>query len=74
MIELLSSCMFVPSHAPLVAFGIARGNWSVWTGDCCLRAVEALAGLPAAKYALHSLSIGGATFPSAGGGGGRQLM
>ena len=27
MIELLSSRMFLPSHAPLAAFGIARGNW-----------------------------------------------
>ena len=31
VIELLSSCMFIPSHAPLAAFGTARGNWSVWT-------------------------------------------
>ena len=29
MIELLYSCMFIPSHALLAAFGTARGNWSV---------------------------------------------
>ena len=29
MVELLSSCMVLPSHAPLVAFGTARDNWSV---------------------------------------------
>ena len=29
MIESLSSCMFLPSHAPLAAYGTARGNWLV---------------------------------------------
>ena len=74
MIELLYSCMFLPSHAPLAAFGTARGNWSVWTqaqATAALRGVVALAGLPANEYALHSLRIGGATFLSAGEGVGR---
>ena len=70
MIKLLSSGMFLPSHAPLAALGTARDNWSVWkqaraTG--ALRRVVALAGFPADEYALHSLRIGGATFLSAGG-------
>ena len=50
MIELLASCMFLPSHAPLAAFGTARDNWSVWTqarATVALRRVVALAGLPA---------------------------
>ena len=74
MIELLS-CMFLPSHAPLAAFGTARGNWSVWTHarpTAALRGVVALAGFPADEYALHSLQIGGAIFLSAGGGVGRS--
>ena len=29
MVLLLSSCMFLPSNAPLAAFGTARSNWSV---------------------------------------------
>ena len=29
MIELLSSCMSLPSHEPLAAFGTTRDNWSV---------------------------------------------
>ena len=27
MTDLLSSCMFLPFHAPLVALGTVRGNW-----------------------------------------------
>ena len=70
MIELLSSCMCLPSHAPLAAFGTARDNWPVWTqvrATAALRGVVASARLPADEYALHSLRIGGATFLSAGG-------
>ena len=70
MVELLSSYMFIPSHAPLAVFGTARDNWSVWTQartTGALRGVVALAGLPADEYALQSLHIGGATFLSAGG-------
>ena len=62
MIELLG--------APLAALCTARGNWSVWTQTrvtASLRGVVALAGLPAAEYALHSLRIGGVTFLSDGG-------
>ena len=68
--RLLSYCLFLLPHAPLAAFGTARGNWSVWTqarGTAGLRRVVALAGLPAYEYALPSLRIGGATFLSAGG-------
>ena len=71
MIELMSICTFVPSHASLAAYGTARDNWSVWAQARALRGVVALAGLPADEYALHSLCIGGATFLSAGGGVGR---
>ena len=71
MIELLSSCIFLPSHAPLAAFGAVRGNWPVWAqaqATAALRGVVALAELPVDEYALHSLRIGGAVFLSAGGG------
>ena len=48
MVGFLSSCMFLPSHAPLAAFGTARDNWSVGTqATAALRGVVALAGLPA---------------------------
>ena len=78
MIEWPSSCMFIPSHAPLAAFGTVRGNWSVWTqarATAALRGVVALAELPVDKYALHSLRIGDATFMLAAGGegGGRSI-
>ena len=46
MIELLSSCLFLPSYVPLAAFGTARGNWSVWTqalATAALRGMVALA-------------------------------
>ena len=73
IIELLSSCMYLPSHAPLVAFGTERGNWSICTQarttTALLREVEALAAFPEAEYALRFLRIGDTTFLSAGGGG-----
>ena len=59
--------MFLPSNAPLAAFGTARGNWSVWMhalATAVLRGVGALAGLSMDEYALHFLRIGGATFLS----------
>ena len=31
MIELLSCYLFLPPSAPLVAFGIGHGRWSMWT-------------------------------------------
>lgn len=70
MIELMSSYLLLPPHAPLAAFGGEAGKWSVWTqarATAALREVVALAGLPAREYALHSLRIGGATYLSAGG-------
>ena len=70
MIELLSSCIFLPSQAPLAAFRTARGNWSVSTqarATTALRGGVALAGVSVTEYALHSLRIGGATFLSVGG-------
>ena len=70
MIELLSCYMFLPSHAPLVAFGIGSGRWAMWTksqAEKALRQVVALAGWQLTDYALHSLRIGGATFLAAGG-------
>ena len=50
MIELSPSCVFLPSHALLMAFGTARDNWSVWTqarATAALRGVVALTRLPA---------------------------
>jgi len=70
MIELLSCYMFLPSHAPLVVFGIGSGRWAMWTtsqAEKALRQVVTLAGWQLAEYALHSLRIGGATFLAAGG-------
>jgi len=70
MIELMSCYLFLPSSAPLVAFGTGNGRWSMWTqqqATTALRAVVALAGVRAEEYALHSLRIGGATHLSAGG-------
>ena len=55
MIELLSSCMFFPSHAPLEAFVAVHGHYSVSMqvrAPATLGKVVVLAGLPAAKYAL----------------------
>ena len=63
MIELLFSCMFLPFHTPLAAFGTARGNISVWTQarpTAALPGVVALALLPADESDLHSRRIQGA--------------
>ena len=70
MIELMSCYLFLPSSAPLAAFGVGNGRWSMWTqqqATAALRKVVALAGVRAEEYALHSLRIGGATHLSAGG-------
>ena len=70
MIELMSCYLFLPSSAPLVAFGTGNGRWSMWTKQqamTSLRAVVALACVRADEYALHSLRIGGATHLSAVG-------
>ena len=70
MIKLMTCYLFLPSSAPLVAFGVGNGRWSMWTQHQAmeaLRKVVALAGVRAEEYALHSLRIGGATHLSAGG-------
>lgn len=70
MVELLSLYTFLPSCAPLVAFGVGQGKWAMWTkhqATRALRQVVALAGLQPEEYALHSLRIGGATYLAAGG-------
>ncbi|CAN0128875.1 unnamed protein product, partial [Pylaiella littoralis] len=70
MIDLLSCCRALPSHAPLVAFDVEGGRWSMWSKHqavAALRQVVALAGLPPMEYALHSLRIGGATYLAAAG-------
>ena len=70
MIELMFYYLFLPSSAPLVAFGVDNGRWSMWTQHqamAALRKVVALAGVRAEEYALHSLRIEGATHLSAGG-------
>lgn len=62
MVELLSLHTFLPSCAPLVAFGVGHGRWAMWTkhqATTALRQVVALAGLQPDEYALHSLRIGG---------------
>ena len=44
MIELMSCYLFLPSSAPLVAFGTGNGRWSMWTqqqATTSLRAVVA---------------------------------
>ena len=54
MIELMSCCLFLPSSAPLVAFGTGNGMWSMWTqqqATTSLRAVVAWAGVRANEYA-----------------------
>ena len=66
----MSSYLFLPSSAPLVACVVGNGRWSMWTqhhATVALRKVVALAGVRAEEYALHSLRIGGATHVSAGG-------
>ena len=70
MLELISRYLFLPSSAPLVAYGGGGGRWFMWTKQqamVALREVVALAGVRADEYALHSLRIGGATHLSAGG-------
>ena len=70
MVELLSFYTFLPSCAPLVAFGVGHGRWAIWTkqqATTTLCQVIALAGLQPEEYALHSLQIGGATYLAMGG-------
>ena len=70
IVALLSSCMFLPSHASLAALCTTRGNCSAWKQEWATAAfhpVVALAGLPATEYALQSLRIGSATFFLVGG-------
>ena len=76
MVELLSCYLFLPPSAPLVAFGIDHGRWSLWTQQqtTALRSVVALAGGRAEDYAVHSLRIGGATHLSAGGASSEVLQ
>ena len=48
MVELLSFYTFLPSCAPLVAFGVGHGRWAMWTkhqATTTLCQVVALAGL-----------------------------
>ena len=62
MVELLFLYTFLPSCAPLVAFGVGHGRWAMWTkyqATTALRQVVALAGLQPEEYTLHSLRIGG---------------
>lgn len=67
---LLSSCVFLPSSATLVAFGVGSGSRMMWTkkqATSALRQGVALAGLPPVEYALHSLRIECSTCSAAGG-------
>ncbi|CAM9965901.1 unnamed protein product, partial [Pylaiella littoralis] len=71
VIGLLSFCLTLPSHAPLVAFNIGGGCWSMWS-ECqavaALRQVVAWAGRPREDFALHySLQVGSATYLAAAG-------
>ena len=77
MLELMSCYLFFPSSAPLVAYGVGDGRWSMWTkqqATVALRGLVALAGVRADVYALHSLNIGGATHLSAGGASPKRLQ
>ena len=70
MIKWMYCYLFLPPSAPLVAFVLGNGRWSMWTqhqATAALRKVVALAGVRAEESALHSLRIGGATHLSAGG-------
>ena len=70
MVELLSCFRPLPCHAPLVAFGVDRGRWTMWTkrhAESALRQVASLSELQPTEYALHSLRIGGATHLATGG-------
>ena len=69
IMESLSYNVFLPSPAPLAAFDIGHGRWSMWAqqqATAALRSVVGLAGGHAEDYALHSLTMGGATHLSAG--------
>ena len=69
MIELMSCYLFLPSSAPLVAFGVGDGRWLMWTqhqATEALRKVVSLGGVCAEEYALHSLRIGCAAHLSTG--------
>ena len=66
--ELLSCSLFLAPSAPLSAFGIGHGRWSMWTQQQAteaLRSVVALAGGREEDYALHSLRLWGAIHLSA---------
>ena len=70
MIKLLSCFRSLPSHAPLVAFSVDEGSWTMWTkhqAESALRQVVSFAGRQPSEYALRSLRIGGATHLAAGG-------
>ena len=70
IIELMSCYFFLPSSAPLIAFGVFNGKGSMWTqhqASTALRKVVALAGVRAEECTFHSPRIGGATHLSAGG-------
>ena len=59
----------LPYHAPLVAFVVDGGRWSMWTkhqAEPALRQVVSFAGLQPSEYALHTQRIGGATHLAAG--------
>ncbi len=76
MIELMSLYTFLPSCAPLVAFGVGDGRWAMWTKQrttVALRQVVSLAELRPDEYALHSLRIGGATYLAAKGASSETL-
>ena len=70
MIELMYCFPFPPLSAPLAAFCVGNGRWSIQTqqqATIALRKVVALAGGRGKEYALHSLRIGGATHLSTAG-------
>ena len=70
MIELTSCYLFLPSSAPLVAYGVGKGRWCMWSqqqATTAVREVVALAGVHTEEYALHSLRKGGAKHLSAEG-------
>ena len=63
MVELLSCFCSLPSLAPLVAFGVDAGRWTIRTKHQAESALwqVMLAGLQPCEYALHSLRVGSAT-------------
>ena len=52
MIELMSCYLFLPSSAPLVAFGTGNGRWSMWTQQQATTSLRAVVACGRVRFAL----------------------